>query len=410
MYRKDVLGRIDYIMNDENFETPPCFAKVAREMGCDWRTVKKAYERSMAGAADKEPTRKKGPSKLDPYKDIVAQKAEKHCKAMAIFKFIQKKGYEGGYTTVRNYVNSLAEARAKAAVMRFETMPGLQAQVDWKESMTIRGRDGTPIKFNIFLMVMGYSRAKYIELTLDRSQPTLMRCMLNAFSYFGGAPSEVLFDNMKTVADRAKSEYGRGVVNAAFDSFAKDCLFEPLLCKAFSPATKGKAEDLAKLMERLRVYDGEVDDKTDMSRTVDELRDDLNGEVSQATGMRPVEMLAREKEYLHMPDVEAMVRQHVNKPIMRRVSRESTVVFEGCKYSVRPRFIGKMVEVRPENGFLSIYLSKDIISTHRITGKRFSYKRDDYIEIMKSNAFKDVPDDVIERVAEQNLSYYDTLG
>ena len=42
MYRKDVLERIDYMFRKGDLK--PNFAKLAREMGCDYRTVKKVYE------------------------------------------------------------------------------------------------------------------------------------------------------------------------------------------------------------------------------------------------------------------------------------------------------------------------------------------------------------------------------
>ena len=56
-------------------------------------------------------------------------------------------------------------------------------------------------------MILGYSRYKYIELTLDKTQNTVFECILNACSTFGGLPHEVLFDNMATVVDRTASTY-----------------------------------------------------------------------------------------------------------------------------------------------------------------------------------------------------------
>ena len=91
------------------------------------------------------------------------------------------------------------------ATIRFETNPGLQAQVDWKEDMILTNKEGIQFKINIFLMVMGYSRNKFIIVTTDRSQETLFECMIAAFKYYGGVPHEILFDNMKTVVDHGKS-------------------------------------------------------------------------------------------------------------------------------------------------------------------------------------------------------------
>ena len=47
--------------------------------------------------------------------------------------------------------------------------------------------------------------------------------------------------------------------NQRFAEFAKDCMFKPLACKPFRPCTKGLVENLAKIMDRLKVYNEEFD-------------------------------------------------------------------------------------------------------------------------------------------------------
>lgn len=34
---------------------------------------------------------------------------------------------------------------------------------------------------------------------MDKTQPTLFKCLTNTFRYFGGTPYELLFDNVRTV-------------------------------------------------------------------------------------------------------------------------------------------------------------------------------------------------------------------
>lgn len=83
------------------------------------------------------------------------------------------------------------------AVQRFETEPGRQAQVDWKEF----GKqivDGRPTKLYAFVMVLGYSRKPFVRFTTNMKQSTLLACHELAFAYFGGVTEEVLYDNMRT--------------------------------------------------------------------------------------------------------------------------------------------------------------------------------------------------------------------
>lgn len=408
MYRKDIFEAMRYIMGT-NDSIKPNFAAVARKMGCDYRTAKAAYERLSSGEKQHVP-RKKKPSKLDGFKETVDQKLEADCKVSAIYHFIKGKGYEGGYTTLGNYCRSVREAKARVAKMRFETEPGRQGQIDWKETMVLTSRSGIRTEFNVFLMVLGYSRAKFIELTTDRNQNTLMKCIADALSYFGGGPREILFDNMKTVAGRARSSFGEGAINAEFLEFSKDALFQPRLCMSYHPETKGKAEDLAKIMERLRAYDGEFDTIEELSSIVDRMRDSLNGETSQATGRKPNELLEKEKEHLTRPDTESLLKTYVSKPVLRKVSAESTVSYCRSRYSVSPRLIGRTVTIEPRNGKLYIYDSKELVAAHAISRKTYNFAKDHYVEIMKAGAYRNLPDEVIEKVATRNLAIYDSLG
>ena len=417
MYRQDVLERIVFEMKKNNIdlssfdESDVNFAALARACGCDYRTVKAAIRKAKSPDAGMASKREPAPSKLDPFKDTVLEKMEIPCTAMAIYKFIAKRGYVGSYTTVRRYVAEVRGLRRRTATMRFETLPGRQAQVDWKESMTLRRRSGEALTFNVFLMVLGYSRAKYCELTLDRSQETLLRCMCNAFRYFGGCPAEILFDNMRTVAAAPRGHFGPGVINEVFSAFAKDCGFEPLLCESFHPYTKGKVEVAAKLMERLRPYDGEFSSPGDLASTVSALRDDLNAEPCQATGRPPAELLAKEKDHLHQREWEEVLMYFCDRPRVRKVSRDSCVSFEGVKYSVPPKYVGREVTVKAADGCLYVFYNSAMVRCHELLPlARAVFAREDYEAAMRSKAFRGSPDDVIEGIAKSNLAAYDEIG
>ncbi|TLQ20728.1 transposase, partial [Lentilactobacillus parafarraginis] len=73
----------------------PNFAEIARQYNVDYRTVKKAYEEVKAGLKGR-------PSLLDPFKQTIDSKLELNCSAASIFKFIQKKGFTGSYTLVKD--------------------------------------------------------------------------------------------------------------------------------------------------------------------------------------------------------------------------------------------------------------------------------------------------------------------
>ena len=162
--------------------------------------------------------------------------------------------------------------------IRFETIKGYQSQVDWKEKLKLHDSFGKEYKINIFLIVLGYSRYKYIELTFDQTHETLFKCLTNAFKYYGGTTEEILFDNMKTIVDQVKSNYTQVVINVKANQFAKDAGFQIITCKPYRPRTKGKVETLAKIMNRLKAFDYEFKDIEELNHIVKKLNHDLNCE------------------------------------------------------------------------------------------------------------------------------------
>lgn len=111
------------------------------------------------------------PSLIENYKSIIEDKLKLGCSVRSIYYFIQLKGYQGSYTTVKRYARLIRESCKHKATIRIETTPGLSAQVDWKENLKLISRNGEVFTINIFLYILGYSRMKYLQLTVDRLNP-----------------------------------------------------------------------------------------------------------------------------------------------------------------------------------------------------------------------------------------------
>lgn len=280
--RKDVLnqikliGELIYGVNK---------SELARRFNCDRRTID-SYTKNP-DVRERKP--RKIESKLDDFKGIIIDKVDNFgASSMAVFKFIQKKGYAGGYHTVNNFVKSHKDEQITKATIRFDTLPGVQAQVDWKESIKIINKNKEEFEINIFLMVLGYSRFKFVKLTTDRIQTTLFECLYEGFKCFKGVPSEILFDNMSTVVDRNKTTFKNVAINKEFKHFAMDSGFEVITCRPYRPKTKGKVEALAKLVDRLKTYNEEFTDFSELELIVNDFNKDINNEISQATNEKHV--------------------------------------------------------------------------------------------------------------------------
>ena len=102
--------------------------------------------------------------------------------------------------------------------------------------------DGKRKKQYCFLMILGYSRMRYIEFVTDMSTNTLIRCHQNAFGYFGGYPEEIVYDNMKQVVIKRLLKREDSTLNRQFEDFAGFYGFKLILCRPYRGQTKGKAE------------------------------------------------------------------------------------------------------------------------------------------------------------------------
>ena len=402
--RQDVLNEITIFLRGGEKDIMSK-AAMARIMNCDPRTVK----RYLNGYNEKATRKVVKASKLDNFKGIIISKLELGCTSMAIFKFIQKEGYDGSYSLVADFVQKNRKEQLKKATIRYETAPGLQAQVDWKENLKMVSKNGEIFEVNIFLMVLGYSRMKFVKLTSDKTQKTLFNCMNEAFKYFEGIPKEILFDNMSTVVDRANSRIGSVKFNTRFLQYSKDIGFTPITCRVYRPQTKGKVEALAKLVDRLKVYNHEFEDYEELEKIVKLFMQEINNEISQGTNMKPFEKFKKETKYLLPLPNQDILRNYITSPKEYKVSKESMITYKGQKYSVPTNLIGNSVSVKETEEYIHIYYTTNLIAKHKKSSKFLNYQKEHVVDILKSEALKGYSKDEIEVFIDEHLSDYDEL-
>jgi transposase len=403
--RKDVEEHVKRI---KAMDVKINYNDLARKLDCDPRTIK-GYATGKVKGTRKD---RNIDSKLKGFEETIIDKID-NCSAtaMSIYKYIQNKGYTGKYGLVKNYVKLHKKDSLKKATIRFETNPGLQAQVDYKERKKMISKYGEVFEINIFLFVLGYSRTKYIEVTEDKKQDSLFKTLINAFKYIGGIPQEIIFDNMSTVVDRHNTYLGHVQFNTKFNQFAKDFNFKPVACKPYRPQTKGKVESLAKLTSRLDVYNYEFESFEDLKKIAQEICNELNSEISQAINSSPISRLEDERKYLSSLPNETIIGSYINKDREYKVSKESMITYLGNKYSVPVAYVGKKLMIRPDNASntLRIYSNNDLVASHNISEKLLNYNMSHAIEIMKSEAFRFKSNDEIEDFISTNLNHMDIL-
>jgi len=313
--------------------------QIALELDVTERTVRN-YLRE-----DLKPRRKtQRESKLDAYKPFVETVLEgnPYYNAVVLQERLVKQGYAGRISILRDFVKEIRRKITTQAVIRFETEPGFQAQVDWKE-FGKQVVDGKERKLYAFVMTLGYSRRMFVCFTTSMKMSVFLSCHVLAFIWFGGVPREILYDNMKTAFVR--NAEGTYEANRGLLAFAQHYGYVPRRCRVRRPQTKGKVErSIGYLGHNFwQSVEGEPLSIAFLNEAVKEwlVKADAKpmGDLKETRNER----FMRERAHLRkLPGVDFDTREEV--PVV--VSRESLVRFESNWYSVHPENIGKMLVLR----------------------------------------------------------------
>jgi transposase len=238
---------------------------IAERLAVDRRTIQRWI---AAGQVDIDPStvrygpRPPGPTKLDPYKAIVRQRLETYPEltAVRLFEEIKAAGYPGSLTQLKGFVCQVRPRPEPEPLVRFETPPGKQAQLDFARVQVPWG------KRYALMVVLGYSRLLWLQFYSRQTMRTLMRGLEEAFHFFGGVPHEILFDQMKAVViEDQRPTGGRVLENAEFLRFAAHWGFRIRACRPYRAQTKGKVERPIRYVRQSFLYGREFTGDGDLN-------------------------------------------------------------------------------------------------------------------------------------------------
>jgi transposase len=313
--------------------------EIAEALGVTDRTVRNYLSERPRPRI--KPVRK---SNLDPFRDYVRSTIEQNVgkNGELIYDSIRKMGYAGKRSVLKEYITKVRRDTERQAVIRFETEPGFQAQVDWVEF----GKqliDGEQRKLYAFTMVLGYSRLPFVRFTTNMASATLLACHEDAFRYFGGVPAEILYDNMKTAWIH---DGERWRPNRRLATFACHYGFVPKRCQVRRPETKGKVERFNQDLEE-NFFAGLENSRFSLGELNDSVRawiDRIKANKISGLGETRVARFEHEKPFLK-PVITTSF--DVRDSITLLVDRESCITWKTNRYSVSPSLIGLEVTLRP---------------------------------------------------------------
>ena len=386
------------------------YTEIARKHHIDPRTAKKYAE------SDTKPvymlTAPK-PSKLDPYKHLIDMWMEEApYSAVCIHEKLMEQGCDCQYTIVRQYVATRKADLNEKATVRFETMPGLQGQVDWGffENYKVL-ENGEYKKLYCFLMILGYSRMRYIEFVTDMSTTTLIKCHINAFRYFGGYPEEILYDNMKQVVVKRMMKQSESELNKQFEDFAGFYGYKPILCRPYRGQTKGKVERTVRYVRENFMVGVKYNSLEHLNSQAHAWCNKINAKVHGTTNERPIDRLPVENL---MPLKREYIMDKIN---LRRVEKDCLISYAGNKYSVPAEYVGRDVTVIVLDHMLAAYFEGKQIALHKLSYSKntFNVNKEHYKSmIVKSgfdveNTLLNNPDLMDLSIPDYSLKKYDEL-
>src|SRR5262245_4036207 len=330
---------------------------VARELGMDRKTVRK-----LAAATDPPRRRARPPrgSKLDPFVGYLAERlAGGVANSRVLLAELRARGYAGGGTVLREWLQPRRPPRASALpVVRYETAPGEQAQVDWADCGPVL-LDGCPGRLLAFVFVLGYSRMAYVEFTVGRDLGRFLRAHQHAFAALG-VPRTVLYDNERTVT-QGRDGAGHPAWQPRFADFAATYGFLPRLCRPYRAQTKGKVERFIAYLRASflagRVVTTLEELNADVRRWLDEV---ANVRVHSTTGARPVDRWPAEQ----LAPVGGRVFD-TSVWSERRASRDGFVTYLTNRYSVPWPLSGRVLRVQETpGGGLHLWQGERCVARH----------------------------------------------
>lgn len=181
------------------------------------------------------------PSSVERFRQRIVDLRKQGVECRAIHQILRDEGgFTGAYQSVYRFVRRL-EPRTPDAVVRIETPPGDEAQVDFGYAGLMHDpRSGTRRKAWAFVMTLSFSRHSYVEFVFDQDVATWLRCHRRAFEWFGGVPRRVVVDNLKAAI--VKAVLYDAIVQRAYRECAEHYGFLISPCRPRTPEHKGKVE------------------------------------------------------------------------------------------------------------------------------------------------------------------------
>ena len=326
---------------------------IARRLGRDVKTIRRALGRRSPPPA---------PSKLASYQALAKERFEAGLRSPRILRELRERGYPGGLTILKTYLQTLGPRRPpRRTFRRFETGPGIEAQSDWSPyRVSIAGRETV---VHAFAMVLAYSRRNFVAVFRDERLPTLLWAHREAFHYHDGVCRRIAYDNQTAITLGRVG--GRPRWHPSFLAFAQHYGFEPSVGRPRHKERRGKVERPFLYFEedflRARTFASWDDLRGQVRAWLDTV---ANVRVHGTTRRRVDEAYAEERPGLiALPPVAYPAERRET----RTVQKDGLIPIDGSYYPVPDQSDGAAVRVHVDPVRVQIFdAAGALVATHAV--------------------------------------------
>jgi transposase len=337
---------------------------IARQLGVDEKAVRYRLGRIAAKARD---GRADQVSSVAPFADAIAEwmrsrEAERGMNGLALYTWlVTEHAYRGSYKAVQRFVRVQYPKPRLRARRRIETPPGAQAQADWAEFRGIAVGDA-PRDLFAFHLVLSHSRFEAIVWSERTDELAWLSVHNAALRRLGGVPGVIRVDNCKTAIAHGAGPWGE--VNERYAVYARTLRFHVDAARPRTPEDKGKVE------RRILAHKSGFDPRRRAWRDLAELQVATDAAVARSAEKRicpatgETVLASHQAEQRLLTALPALLPEPFDLVAQRRVSRESTVSFEGRTYSVPFPLVDTVVEVRGCAATVQVFAAGEVVAEH----------------------------------------------
>lgn len=282
-------------------------------------------------------------SQCNPFHEIILSLLEQGLSGKRIWQdLVGEHGFTGSYSSIKRFLRRLNKT-SPLPFRRMECDPGMEAQMDFGKGAFIRKKDKRRRRSHVLRITLSHSRKGYSEVVPRQTTDHFIRCLENAFWYFGGVPATLVIDNLKAAVKNA--DWYDPDLNPKIQSFAEHYGTVILPTKPYTPRHKGKIESGIGYVQDNGLKGRTFSSLEEQNRFLLHWEEDVADTRIHGTTRKQVGKVFSETEQeklLPLPKE----RFPFFHECERKVHRDGHVEVDKSYYSVPPEYLGRRLLVR----------------------------------------------------------------